>query len=426
MKKSRRYDTSQPLLDVYLHGRLIGHIGHHSSDLWFQYRPEIHEAADAERFLISVRLPVQPEPFTHEETIGFFDNLLLEEGLRDALARATRHDRRDTAGLLGLVGGECAGAVSVWPHGMAPPEPPRYRTCEPGQLEELFATAHGTLLTRAQLESRQSMSGAQDKLVFRRLGQRYELPLGGAPGNVLLKRPSPRYDGLVQNELAGQWLARALGIPAAETRAAGGATPLLESVRFDRYVGEDSGIRRLHQEDFCQALGRPPIRKYQAQNGPGFADISRILRAHSANPAEDLDLLIKAAILNICLGNEDAHAKNFALLYTDHGLRLAPLYDVLSTEVYDELTRGYAMYVGTAHRASQLDGVALARFARDVEVGLAVVHGVIEEMTARLPAEWERVRVAVAEAAGEDAVLERMAHTIEANTARLQGAASKR
>lgn len=139
----------------------------------------------------------------------------------------------------------------------------------------LFDAAHGEQLTEAQLESRQSLSGVEDKLVFWRRASTYDLPLQGAPGDVILKRPSPRYPGLVENEYACQQLLAALELRPAPTRALTSGLYLLESARYDRVLAADGALRRVHQEDFCQATGRTPLHKYQRQYGPGYGDLAR-------------------------------------------------------------------------------------------------------------------------------------------------------
>ncbi|MGH2356638.1 MAG: HipA domain-containing protein, partial [Candidatus Limnocylindria bacterium] len=300
-KKTARYDTSAPRLDVYHGDTLVGHLGEHGSDVWFRYTDTVvaAAAADAVRVRLSVRLPVRPEVYEHEATLAFFDNLLLETDTRGVLARMTQHDQRDVAGLLGEVGSECAGAVSLWPHGVRPPVPARYRPYTLAELAVLFDAAHGEPLTQAQLESRQSLSGVQDKLVFRREAGTYDLPLAGAPGDVILKRPSPRYPGLVENEYACQQLVAALGLGAAPTAALTSGLYLLESTRYDRVRLADGTLRRLHQEDFCQVTGRLPRHKYQRQYGPGYGDLARVLRQVSATPAADLTRLLRLAVLHL-------------------------------------------------------------------------------------------------------------------------------
>lgn len=390
-KKTLRYDTSQPVLDVYLHNRLIGRLGQHQSDAWFQYDQEVLSHPDPLWARISVHLPVREEVYGHEETLGYFDNLLLESDTRTALARAVQRDARDVPGLLGQVGGECAGAVALWPHGSKQPAAEKYRAYSRAELGVLFDEAHGAQFAQAQLESRQSMSGVQDKLVFRRRATSYDLPLAGAAGDVILKRPSRRYPGLVENEYACQRLVAALGLTAAEPVALTGGLYLLESRRYDRLPGSGGGLRRLHQEDFCQALGRPPSAKYQRNRGPGFGEIAAVLRRYSVGAAADLSRLIRMAIVNICLGNMDAHGKNFSLLYGDDGIRLAPFYDVVSTLVYPSLTPAYSMYVGGASAPRELGPPAIERLARDIQVTPATVRAAIDEVTEDISTAWPRV-----------------------------------
>src|SRR5262249_10843866 len=90
-----------------------------------------------------------------------------------------------------------------------------------------------------------------------------------------------------------------------------------------------------HQEDFCQAIGLPPTSKYEVDRGPSLKRIANILEAF-ANP-ESVEDLLRATTLNLLIGNGDAHAKNFSLIHDKSGsLRLAPLYDLLSTSIYGD------------------------------------------------------------------------------------------
>ena len=97
-----------------------------------------------------------------------------------------------------------------------------------------------------------------------------------------------------------------------------------------------SRIRRLHQEELCQALGLPPTNKYQSEGGPGVSTMLEVVRAHSSDSREDGDTFARACVFNWLIGGTDAHAKNFSMLIGARGrARLAPLYDVASTLVYD-------------------------------------------------------------------------------------------
>lgn len=424
-KKTLRYDTSRPLLDVYLYDRLVGTLGQHGSDAWFKYDEAVGAAPDPRGHQLSVHLPVRAEVYGHEETLAYFDNLLLESDTRAALARASQQDLRDVPGLLGQVGGECAGAVALWPHGAMRPQQAEYRSYSKAQLGVLFDEAHGAQFTQAQLESRQSMSGVQDKLVFRRRATSYDLPLAGAPGDVILKRPSQRYPGLVENEYACQLLVAALGLGAAETQAHTGALYLLESRRFDRVRASGGSLQRLHQEDFCQVLGRPPRAKYQRNGGPGFADLAAAVRRYSIQAATDLSRLLRMAIANLCIGNMDAHAKNFAILYADEGIRLAPFYDVVATLVYPGLTPAYSMYIGGASASRDLNPAAIERFARETQVTPATVRAAIEEVTEGIRVQWPGVASAAVLETGYHEVYDHMTAVIKQQTRLVREAAVK-
>ena len=126
--------------------------------------------------------------------------------------------------------------------------------------------------------------------------------------------------------------------------------------RYDRALRPDlpqgsQRIKREHQEDFCQALGIIPEHKYQNEGGPSLKQCFDLVRAISATPIIDLQLLLDAVIFNWLIGNNDAHGKNFSLVYRGElnaGLQthLAPLYDLISTAYYPELSPKMAMKIG--------------------------------------------------------------------------------
>jgi serine/threonine-protein kinase HipA len=109
--------------------------------------------------------------------------------------------------------------------------------------------------------------------------------------------------------------------------------------RYDRLLQPDGSFLRLHQEDLCQALGIPPERKYQAENGPTSANVVELLRAQVTGRASEHDVgrFTDALIFNWVIGGTDAHAKNYSLLLSGRQIRLAPLYDVGSALPYPNL-----------------------------------------------------------------------------------------
>lgn len=414
-RKADRYDTTEAALDVLMHEHDAGVLGEHEDDVWYRYRDGYAQAA------LSVRLPVRAlMTYGHRETLVFFDNLLLESDTRDELARVRQDDRSDVAGLLGRVGGECAGAVSVWTPRAERPTTATYRALSEPALAALFDERHGERLTAAMLESRQVMSGVQRKLVLRRWNNTWQLPLNGAAGTHIIKRASGRYDGLVANELACLAFYRAIGlvVPAAHAIASVGDSnePTLIAIeRYDRIEATPTGalslppITRVHQEDMCQVTGRLPRRKYQRDGGPGVRDLAAAIRRYSVRPANDLQELLAAVIANVCLGNGDAHGKNFALLHSASGARLAPFYDVVSTEVYPSLSPDLSMRFGHSYQPQALTAADVQRLAADLGVAPAKVRSTIEQVTTTLQqAMHDVLHATTAMVGGEVAALSRL------------------
>ncbi len=209
------------------------------------------------------------------------------------------------------------------------------------------------------------------------------LPLNSAAPTTHIVKPEPeRFPGLVDNEAFSMSLARAVGLPAAAVskRFSIGGSPYLLVQRFDRDLTAEP-IRRLHQEDFCQALGRPSSEKYQAEGGPGVAEAVELLRSASSVPARDLPTFWRALVFNWLIGNCDAHAKNFSLLYDSHSPTLAPLYDLVSTDVYPELTTRLAMSIDGAAGLRDVDPRAWDVLAEQTGYSLRFTRAAARELT---------------------------------------------
>ena len=79
------------------------------------------------------------------------------------------------------------------------------------------------------------------------------------------------------------------------------------------------------------------------RGGPSLKQCFGPIRNVSSAPVLDLRHLLDAVVFNWLVGNNDAHGKNFSLLYTGMGTgrvetRLAPLYDMVATVAYPELS----------------------------------------------------------------------------------------
>lgn len=316
-----------------------------------------------------------------------------------------------------------ANARSLWPPGTRPPDPTAWTYQEIG-LGDVADAIDGRSGDRApgRLSARQSLSGVHNKLVALRKGGRLLLPAAGAPGNVILKRALASYDGMTANELACLGLLEAAGAPVARaTSLAIDDAAVLESRRYDRPESSDGALSRLHQEDFCQATGRSPRAKYHELGGPTFADVQTILRRSSLAPLEDLQHLGRWMFVNFLVGNRDGHAKNLSLLYEDEGIRLAPFYDVVSTDVYRGLDRTWALHVGGRDTPASLDAYGLRKFARSVAMSFKRVRELGGETADAVESSMADVFHGVAGATGHPPVLDRMTSLVAARLEALRG-----
>ena len=108
------------------------------------------------------------------------------------------------------------------------------------------------------------------------------------------------------------------------------------------------------------------------------------MRKRSARYAHILKLL-DYVVFNTLIGNHDAHAKNFSLLYGSGKTALAPLYDALSTAVYPDLTKKMAMKVGSKYEFEDVMPRHWEQFATAAGLSPAQVKKRILEIARRLP-----------------------------------------
>ncbi|WP_207001777.1 type II toxin-antitoxin system HipA family toxin [Trinickia mobilis] len=297
---------------------------------------------------LSLSLPYSPNnlPLRGDAVLNYFDNLLPDsETIRARIASRFRTATTDTFDLLQAVGRDCVGAVQLLGEDETPHDVTSIRGTPLTEMDVealLGQTVSGRALGASGTdgdEFRLSLAGAQEKTALLRHDGQWMLPHGATPTTHILKLPL----GLVGNKRAdlstsveNEWLClnilAAYGLPVARAEIKTfGAQKVLSVERFDRRLHKSKEwLLRLPQEDFCQALGVPPHRKYEVDGGPGMRDIAQILR-RSERAEADIETLVAAQIVFWMLAAPDGHAKNFSLHVLPGGrCRLTPLYDVMS------------------------------------------------------------------------------------------------
>jgi len=332
---------------------------------------------------LSHSLPLQGDAFTGKKARAFFAGILPEEGPRKQIAKILGISDTNDFAMLEKIGGECAGAVSLLPEGMSPPSSQaEHRELTDRELQDIVADLPRHPLMAGAEGLRLLLAGVQDKLPVIAHGTSISLPLGGTPSTHILKPEPDRFPGLAANELFCMTLARTAGlnVPDIEYRMIG-EKPCILVQRSDRKADEAGNTVRIHQEDFCQALGFPPERKYQAEGGPMLRDCISLLREWSTAPVLDIPAFVGGLIFNVLIGNADAHAKNFSLLYEGGDRRLCPFYDLVSTVVWPELTTNPAMKIGNCKSINVFSIAEWKKMAQECGLGWPVLREKLAEMS---------------------------------------------
>lgn len=357
-----------------------------SGAMAFAYDPEWIEN-DA-RAPLSHALPKRADPYDDALCKAVFGGLLPEEDQRVAVARALGVSRENVFRLLERLGGDVAGALAFLPEGEEPPARPTGKpspALSDKELAALIEDLPASPMLAGKGGARLSLAGAQGKLPVIRANGGIATPRVGEASTHLIKPEPERFPGLAANEAYCLALAQACGLDAAvgEWREASGK-PYLLVERYDR-VEVDGETRRLHQEDFAQALGVASHQKYAAEGGPTFKDSFDLVREVATRPAVEVLKLVDAAIFNLIIGNADAHAKNYSFLTrADGSVGLAPLYDLVSTIMFDGISDNFAMRFGRAARLEDFDKQALAHFAQDVGMSPTFMKRRISKMSEKV------------------------------------------
>jgi len=402
-------------LKVWWGERLAGQLTQNQhGELGFVYEPEWLNDGEAQP--LSASLPKRAQPFTRRECRPFFGGLLPEEHQRDAAAQALGISAGNDFALLDRLGGDVAGALQLLPPCESPLSPIVAHCSKPlddaGLVRVLDMLPVRPLLA-AEEGLRLSLAGAQSKVPVVLVDGAVALPTPGQPTTHILKPPIVRFTTTTENEAFVMRLAAAIGLDVAkvEPRVVRDR-PFLLIQRYDRGFGDHGIVHRIHQEDFCQALGVPPEIKYSSEGGPTLKACFALLRRIASVPAVDILKLLDAVIFNVIVGNADAHGKNFSILYDNQGPRLAPLYDLLSTVAYPDLSPKFAMKIGRRSTLAELDVKGWTTFAAEVGLGFPLVRRRIKEISRYVAARVTEVAAELVRPGLDDTAIFKLAEMV--------------
>jgi serine/threonine-protein kinase HipA len=394
-------------------------------------------------FPLSVTMPLRTEPYPSEVISPWLANLLPEEAQLQVLTRSLGLDQADVLAVLKEIGGDTAGALSFgepvdssrWAY---TPLTSFYDTDDASEaLERHFTDLGRRPFLVGEEGVRQSLAGGQKKSALAVLGPDgvpvlrlpgpddvLAIPLNGAPSTLIVKPDNPNLPGITENEVWCLRMAQAVGIEAAQAtilRASGRTA--IGVLRYDRRLGRNGKIMRLHQEDFAQANGFPPGRKYERGTLRGL-DLKTLLETGRRVSANDALALLDQVIFNILVDNTDAHAKNYSLILPVAAApRLAPLYDVSSVLPWPHVVQSYAQSIaGKKRTPDMIAGRHWEKVARDIGYRPTDVRNRVQELVDKLVACRVKVTDEVAALQGATAgYVTQTAEAVEGNALRMAG-----
>jgi serine/threonine-protein kinase HipA len=308
-------------------------------------------------FPVSTRMPLEVARHGAGEVLPWVANLLPESKQLEMVARATGASQADPLALLASIGRDTSGAISFSERGFTrmttrevPDETALERIIQDLPQKPFLVGEDGVSMSLAGVQSKIGVHVGEEGMI--------SIPVEGAPSTWILKPDSGSLPGGVYNEALCLRLAHLVGLAAPEVRLGrAGERRYLLVKRYDRrHQGEN--WRRLHQEDMCQALGRLPSAKYErnetGQRGPTVRDIVGVMR--SLDPLRGVLSIFDYVIFNAIACNTDAHAKNYSVMVTASGARLAPIYDVMCAKLWPDITSKQAMSLATKWEGDYFKG----------------------------------------------------------------------
>lgn len=391
--------TNENYLNVWHNKKLVGKIVRNSVGMiGFRYEKDWINNG----FAISQQLPLMDEDYSAELGVAhkFFVNLLPEADARMHIVRDLKISNSDFE-LLKAIGGECAGAFSILPVDHVLVDVGHYKKLSDEELKKILLRKGQIFnLTSSEDRPRLSLAGAQDKCPLFYDGGSYYLPKDAAPSTHILKFEIAGYRNIPVYEYFMTKLAEAVGLPVVDLQLHNNAGDYYLLIkRYDRLYTMGQPVRRLHQEDFCQALGVGYDKKYQQEGGPSFQDCYRLIETIGAKPLKDMENLLRWQIFNVLAGNSDGHAKNLAILYNDnYEAELAPFYDLVCTRAIERINSKLAMSVGGEYNPDNVRLTHWELLARECTISTqylnAMIKSVAENLLEQLPKANEEFEIA--------------------------------
>jgi serine/threonine-protein kinase HipA len=406
-------------LRVWANAQPLGWLGHEAAQYFFQY--DAQWLQDATAFALAPHLALREAPYTGDAVKTFFANLLPEGTPLDEVLSQLPVRNANTLEVLGALGADLPGVLSVLPEGQRPETEHQYSKLSPEALSgRIQARALQKPLLTSNVQTRMSLAGAQDKVGLRYDDQRGVLydSVAGAPTTHIAKPDSrlQRYQPSAINEFLCMKLAQDMRLPVPPVHLLQVPETVYVVERYDRWLVSGEVVC-LHQIDACQVLGVGADWKYERQGG--FVSLPKIVRAFRelGLSGQDMLSLQRWVMFNYLIGNSDAHAKNISLTVNSQGYRLAPFYDLLCVQAYGD--EDLALFIGDDSTYAAVGAHSWEAFCDDCGFALKPTLALFRKMAQAVRPAWDKtVNSALRQyrlSPAEKALMERMGLVIETN-----------
>lgn len=389
-------------LFIYYGNKEVGQLIFHPNEdvLELRYSPEWQ----LNGFPLSPHLPLRGA-IPHINIKRFIENLFPEGTHFERLLEEYRLSRTYTLRILSLMGAETTGAFRFSPTKDSQPAT-SFREVPIKELSKRLDERSQTGLVMWDEKPRLSVTGVQDKLPLLIMPDgKMGFGDGDFASNTIVKfqNLNNKTPHLVLNEYFCMTLARKVGLATPEISFRKiGTHPALFIQRFDREWNKNS-ITRKHIIDGCQATNLPASYKYErnlgssrdvteVRDGVSFQKIFDFNR-NSIVPAKTAIDILNWTILNLCIGNSDAHGKNISYYIDKAGIQLAPLYDLVNIAVYPELEQDLAMSVGDEFDARQVKGFQLLTFGEQIGIDKKLMGRQFKTITEKILSSIDSIQI---------------------------------
>ncbi|WP_430010004.1 type II toxin-antitoxin system HipA family toxin [Methylophaga lonarensis] len=381
------------VLKLSLHGRLVGYLaGFKNGRNVLSFAEEFKRDAGRPTFSL-ITHPTFPhsekimaQPWARNQRLHpVLSNLLPEGSLRELIAQGLKVHIDNEFHMLSYLGADLPGALVV-------------EAMEPDDVPDSVLNTHGKArairFDKVSPENKFSLAGVQMKFSMKEKDGRYTLSRGDILGDWIIKTPSTQHKDVPVNEYTAMKLAELVGVDIPEIQ-------LVELTRLDnlpqinlpdeklafaiKRFDRDVDVR-IHMEDFAQVLVKYPHEKYNSAN---YEQIGRIIYGYSGDGLADAQQFARRLLVNILLANGDAHLKNWSLIYSDKFTpRLSPAYDIVTTSVYIDGERNYALNLGNTKDWYEVSMANFQAWAERAEIPWRVIKPHLDDVMDKARTLW--------------------------------------